>query len=155
MLMLLAAMASIPACAGRDLAVSTDARDGDFNGMSHGGTLLIVRNQGRRACTVPGLPMVTLSDARGQALPAVRRAPAGMHPGPVVRPVTLRPGQRLGTGLRWVSGPVYDRSRCYDAASVSVAIGRAVVRASLRAHLCGPAAGPATFDQPVLASVPA
>lgn len=148
------APAPVPACAPRDVAVTTDARDGDFNGMSHSGTYLVVRNRGGHACTLPGLPRVTLRDARGRAIPAVRQAPAGMHPGPMVRPVTLAPGDARATGLRWVSGPVYDRNRCYDAASVAMAVGGGSAAGRLAGHLCGEAGKPVTFEQQVLGPLP-
>ena len=139
-----------PPCAPAAIRVTTGARDGDFSGMSHGGTLVILTNRGRFACSLPGLPTIALRDAHGRMLPAIRRAPVGMHPGPVVRPVILRPGERASTGIRWVSGPVYDASRCYDARSIRVRLGRGGVNAPLRAHLCGPGNAAPTFDQPVL-----
>ncbi|SEM50109.1 Protein of unknown function [Sphingomonas gellani] len=151
MLLLLAAAASaaVPTCPARALTVATDARDGDFNGMSHSGTYLVIRNIGRRTCSVPGLPVVTFR--RGaKALPAKRRPPVGMHPGPVIVPVRLAPGGQVATGLRWVSGPVYDRSRCWDATRVGVTIADRTLFAPASAHLCGPVGGAVAFDQPPL-----
>jgi len=79
-----------PACRADTLSVRTEAGDGEFNGMSHGGTRLIVRNTGRAPCLLPGLPTVVFLDAKGAEQPTLRQAPPGMHPGPIVLPVRLR-----------------------------------------------------------------
>src|SRR3954464_10511918 len=83
---------NVPPCSAQMLSVVTDARDGDFNGMSHGGTYLVLTNTSGQACTIPGLPTITMKDSRGIGLPVVRKAPVGMHPGPIVVPVRLEPG---------------------------------------------------------------
>jgi hypothetical protein len=146
MLALLLAAAALPSCVTHQLNVSTDARQGDFNGMSHSGTLLIFRNKSRRTCTLPGLPALTFLDATGKTLPIQRRAPIGMHPGPVVLPVRLAPGKVVSTPLRWVSGPVYDHSRCPFVVSVTVA----GWHVPLGAKMCGQAGQPIWIDQPTL-----
>lgn len=138
-----------PACAARQLTVSTDAQDGAFDGMSHSGTLLVVLNRSRRACSLPGLPTITLRDGRGRRLPITRRAPQGMHPGPVVRPVVLAPHAQASIALRWVSAPVYDNGRCYAVRAIAVTIAGATARSPLRAQVCG-SGGAATFEQPAL-----
>ncbi|MBB5715949.1 DUF4232 domain-containing protein [Sphingomonas aerophila] len=150
MLMLFAAAAAVPACTGRDLSLSTDARNGDFNGMSHCGTYLVLRNRSRRACQLPGLPTVTLRDAAGRVLPLSRRAPAGMHPGPVTRPVVVPVGGQVATGLRWVSGPVYDHSRKLNVRTAKIAIAGRTLTTQLRATIYAQAGQPASFDQPPL-----
>jgi hypothetical protein len=152
---LLAAAMLTATCVPGDLALTTDGRDGDFNGMSHSGTYLVVRNKGQRTCTLPGLPTIGFRDASGRAVPAMRQAPAGMRPGPVVLASTLRPGAALATGLRWVSGPVHARSRCHDVVAVTMSVGRSAIRAPLRGHLCGEAGRPVGFDQPALGRLPA
>lgn len=153
--LMLAAMSHPPdriaACRPAQIAVSSDGEDGAFNGMQQSGTLLILRNTGRRACTVPGLPEVRLLDAAGRIAPITRAVPVGMHPGPVVLPVTIRPGGMVSTPLHWIEGPVFSHNRCYDTTRVTVRIGDRVRSADLRAHVCGNAdQGSATFDQPVL-----
>jgi len=152
-LALLAATAA-PLCPPRSLTITTDAADGDFNGMQHSGTYLVVTNRGRVACRVEGLPQVTLLDARGRALPAKRNVPVGMHPGPVVVPVTLAPGASARTGLRWVSGPVFDRNQTYTATRARVRIDGGTIAIALRATLNGEAGKPVGFDQPPLAPTP-
>jgi len=103
-LLALSALAAAPTpapapCRAESLALRTDAADGDFNGMSHGGTWLVVRNTGSTTCLLPGLPTVLFLDAKGQSLPIERKAPPGMHPGPVVIPVALKPGQEYTLSL--------------------------------------------------------
>jgi hypothetical protein len=101
----LSAPAALPPCRPSHLRLSVDGRDGDFNGMSHSGTALMIRNLGPD-CMLPALPVVSLRDTHGRALPAARRAPVGMHPGPVMLPVRLGAGHQAETDLRWVAGPV-------------------------------------------------
>jgi hypothetical protein len=114
--------------------------------MSHSGAELLLRNVGPD-CMLPALAEIHLLDARKRVLPAIRRAPVGMHPGPVMMPVRLGHGQQIGTALRWVSGPVYSRNRHIQAAAVTVRIGRALLRARLVAVLYGPAGEPVPFNQ--------
>lgn len=147
---LAAAPTSAPApCRPESLTLRTDAADGDFNGMSHGGTWLIVRNTGSTTCLLPGLPTVLFLDAKGQSLPIERKVPPGMHPGPVVIPVALKPGNEASTPLRWVSGEVYDGSRCFTPARVRVRFGaKALLESPLTARVCAPADAPAGIEQP-------
>ncbi|CAN5233435.1 hypothetical protein BH10PSE15_BH10PSE15_10610 [soil metagenome] len=135
-----------PACRAGQLRLSLDGRDGDFNGVSHAGTELSIRNTGRD-CTVPALPLVQLRDARGRVLPAARKASVGMHPGPVMVPLRLAGGHRATTGLRWVSGPVFPHSRSMRAANLVVKIGADTLRVPISAVLYGEAGKPVGFEQ--------
>ena len=136
----------LPACRPAQLRLSTDDRGGDFNGMSHSGIELSLRNRGRD-CTLPALPLVQMRDARGRVLAARRQRPAGMHPGPAMMPVRLGAGHRATIDLRWVSSPVFDGSRSVNAATVTVRIGSGLLRAPLGARLYGPAHGGVSFEQ--------
>jgi hypothetical protein len=129
------------------ISVSTDAADGDFNGMSHAGTYLVVTNKGGQACIVPGLPTIALKDAKGLLLPAARQSPAGMHPGPVVVPVRLEPGASARASLRWVAGEVFDRSRCVDPARIELRFGNQTIGTGFSGHLCGEDGKPVAFEQ--------
>lgn len=151
-LLLPLALATAPAaqpCTAADLSLATDGEGGAFNGMSHGGTLLVLRNIGARTCTVPALPAVRLRDAHGRDLPIARTPPVGMHPGPVMLPVAVAPGAEATAALRWVSGPVYSHGRCFAVATLAVAIGRDRIATPLKAQVCGAGDG-AGFDQPAL-----
>lgn len=145
-LLLLAAPVPLPDCRAQQLRVSVDARDGEFNGMSHSGTELSIRNVGP-ACTIAALPTVQLRDARGRVLSAMRQAPRGMHPGPVMIPQRLDTGDRVATEIRWISGPVFPHSRVVRAAKVTVRIGSGTLTMPLTATLYGEAGKPATFEQ--------
>jgi hypothetical protein len=153
-LLALSALAAAPTpapapCRAESLALRTDAADGDFNGMSHGGTWLVVRNTGSTTCLLPGLPTVLFLDAKGQSLPIERKAPPGMHPGPVVIPVALKPGREASTPLRWISGEVYDGSRCFTPTRVRMRFGaKALLEAPVTARVCAPPNAPAGIDQP-------
>ncbi len=138
-------MPSPPACRVAQLRLAVDGRNGDFNGMSHSGTQLSIRNLGPD-CAVTALPKVTFRDRRGRALSVTRRKPPGMHPGPVMTPVRIGGGHRATIDLRWVSGPVYPHSRSVRAASVGVQVGAGVLRAPLKAVLYG-GGDPILFDQ--------
>ena len=142
----LPAHAALP-CRAAALRLSLGGEEGDFNGMSHSGTLVVLRNRGGATCVLPALPRIVMLDRRGRPLPIARAVPPGMHPEPVVSPVTVRPGTAVSTPLRWVSGPVFDRSRCYRPARLTVG-GRSV---AITANVCGEAGKAARMEQPPLA----
>ncbi len=143
----------IPPCKAEQLSLGFDGENGAFDGMSHSGALLVVRNLGPQACRLPGLPTLSFKDAAGHALPIARQTPVGMHPGPVVLPVILAAGAEATAPLRWVSGEVYSPSRCYSAASASLQLstipGSGALSSPFQGRICGPAKG-ASFEQPPL-----
>ncbi len=144
--LLLAAQPVVFACRASQLRLSLSGRDGDFNGMSHSGTELSIRNLGPD-CTLPALPTIGFRDARGRTLQALRRAPVGLHPGPVMMPVRLATGHRARADLRWVSGPVYPHSRSIRPATVTVRFNGATLHAPINAVLYGEAGKTVLFDQ--------
>ena len=154
LLMLAAAPTPSPAplqtCAANELSLAFDGEGGAFDGMSQSGALLVLRNIGPHACATPGLPTVTFKDAKNKPLPITRKAPMGMRPGPVVRPVGVAAGAELTAALRWVAGPVYPQSRCYDVAYAAIEIAGTPIQTRLGAHICGAAGKGVTFGQPVL-----
>lgn len=155
LLMTLAAgSASLPACKAEQLSLGFDSENGAFNGMSHAGTLLVLRNIGDAACQVPGLPKLSMIGANGHVLPIARAAPVGFHPGPVILPVGIAPGAELTAPLRWVSGAVFPQSRCYAPTALSLDLNGVRVRGVLAAHVCGQQGKPATFEQPPLTADP-
>lgn len=135
-----------PDCRAAQLRLSVDRAGGDFNGMSHSGVALSIRNVGHD-CALPALPKVAFHDARGRPLPTIRRAPPGMHPGPVMVPVRLAGGDRAELTLRWVSGDVFSPGRSVRARSVTVQVGAGTLRVPLDATLYGAAGKAVTFDQ--------
>jgi hypothetical protein len=146
--LLLAAQAPnvVPPCRPAQLRLVADSKDGEFDGMSHSGVELLIRNRGSD-CALPVLPTVEMRDRHGRLLPAVRQQPVGMHPGPVMVPLRLARGSQAAIDLRWVSGAVYTPSRSVNAATVTVRIGAGLLRAPLGAALYGPAGERVRFDQ--------
>ena len=144
-----AAVAALPSC--RQVSLSLDGEGGAFDGMSHGGALLVVRNTGPD-CRLPGLPALAFFDARGRALPIARRAPAGLHPGPAVPPLGVASGAEATAPLRWVSGPVYPHSRCLTPARLVLTLAPGVTQtyAGPIGRACGPSDAPAPLTQPPL-----
>lgn len=144
------ATATLPPCRARDLSIGVDPEGGAFNGMSHAGVLLVLRDVSARACAVPALPELTFLGADGRVLPIVRQAPPGMQPGPAAVPVPVAPGAEVTAPLRWVSGGVFDGGRCLTTERVRATVGGAPLEVAFPAHTCGPADGPVTFTQPFL-----
>jgi len=127
-----------PACRAEDLSFRTDAQDGNFDGMSHSGTLLIIRNTGRKSCEIQAFPVLAFSDARGKLkIRAESNLPPHVHPGPVVTPVAIAPGEEATATLRWVSGAVFDDSVCLNPTRLSVEIGGQALRTEFQGRLCG------------------
>lgn len=146
LLLAAATISPAPDCRARQLRLTVLPDKGDFNGMSHSGVALALRNVGSD-CMLQALPRVAFLDARGRPLPALRRAPPGMHPGRVMVPLRIAGGHRAEIELRWVSGDVFAPGRSVRARSVTVRLGAATLRAPLAATLYGEAGRPVTFDQ--------
>ena len=96
-----------PPCKPSQLSFNTDNENGAFNGMSHSGTLLVLRNLGPNACTVPGRPTVAFEDPHHHTLPTTLQTPRFMHPGPVILPVVIPAGAEVTSSMRWVSSDAY------------------------------------------------
>lgn len=126
------AHAAVPACSAANLRLSVDGRDGDFNGMSHGGTALSIRNRGPD-CTLPAAPQLRFYDAAGRRLP-LRFNQAASSPR---APVSIAGGHRAEIEIRWVAGPVYPHSRKLRVAGISVQAGAALLRMPLGAVVYG------------------
>jgi hypothetical protein len=143
----MAAPAATPttACRPDQLQLSI-GRPAGSGGAAHTGAELSIRNMGKD-CLLPALPVIELRDARGRLLPALRRSPTGMHPGPVVIPVRLSGGHRAAASLRWVSSPVYARAGALRATGLIIRLGRAQLGVPFGAVLYRAGAEPARFDQ--------
>jgi len=143
----------IAACAASQLSLGTDDENGNFDGMNHGGTLLVVRNISPNACRLDPFVKLTVRDAAGHALgieldstpgfphAIVHGRPLPMGHGPVVFPLTVAAGAEATATLRWTSGAVYDRSFCIEPASFEVSVDGGVLHTPTHAHICGADAG--------------
>ena len=148
-----AARPAVTPCATNQISTATDAEGGNFDGMSHGGALLVLRNTSPTACALAPFPKLVANDEHGRALdvgfdvttgfegPVVngKRLPIG-H-GPVVLPIVVAGGAEATSTMRWVSSPVFDRSVCVDVASLAVEVGGNPIRTAVSAHVCGSDAG--------------
>ena len=145
----IALVSRLPACIADVLLVSTDEEGGNFNGMSHGGTLLILRNRGTTVCRILPLAQASLLDRNGKSLgPFSTRSPhsIGMHPGPVVLPIALAVNAELTATLYWVSGPVFNDNLCLDAATLVLKFGDLTLRTPFGGRLCGERANGVSAD---------
>ncbi|MGN6656067.1 MAG: MliC family protein [Rhodanobacter sp.] len=140
------AQASAPAaCTPAQLSLQLDDGNGRFNGMSHSGTMLVVRNVGNVACSVAALLSPKLQDARHRALAITAQVPS---PPPASLPprLMLAPGAGVESDMRWVSGNVYDDGHCESPAFITLAIGTGTVTAPFHGRLCGAGGKPSTYS---------
>ena len=140
-----------PACQAAQLLLSADGDDGNFTGMSQNGSYLLLKNVSSKPCGFSPLPKLTLFDGRHSALPinSVVTGTEHMHPGPVVLPITIRPGQVVRSTLHWINGPVWVTKNggvCLDTASVELTDGPSSLKAELQARICGPTRGKAKIE---------
>jgi hypothetical protein len=136
---------TVLACTAAQLSLSFDGEGGNFDGMSQSGTLLILRNIGAQTCTIPGRPSLEFEDATNAKLPISLETPPGMHPGPVILPVAVPAGAEATGELHWVSGEVFDNSRCFSPAYVAISFGTDTLRAPFTGHLCAPSGQDAKY----------
>ncbi|MPQ72926.1 DUF4232 domain-containing protein [Acetobacter senegalensis] len=151
-----------PVCQAKDLHLTLDAQNGAFNGMSHSGTMVILKNTTAHACSVPAYPAVELQDSAGRNVSAHRQTESATAWGQTdslshqdKASVTLPADGTLYTALRWVSGDVYDGSHnCVTAAALQLIWddGRQSARVPMQAHVCAPAQQSAQFEQTPLSA---
>ena len=129
------------ACTPAQLVVQLDSGDGRFNGMSHSGTALLVRNIGTLACTLPAQPLPGFANSNRQTLNITAQPTPGVQPASTST-IILAPGATISSDLRWVSGDVYDGGGCVSPAFVTLAIGKHTLSTNFTGHVCGPAGQP-------------
>jgi hypothetical protein len=132
-------------CTVAQLSLTFDDEGGNFQGMSQSGTLLVLRNTGPQTCTVPGRPSLAFEDATQQKLSISLAIPSGMHPGPVILPVAIPSGAEATGELHWVSGEVFDNSRCFTPVSAAISFGTDVLRAPFTGRFCAPSGQDAKY----------
>ncbi len=136
----IALVQTLPACTAAQILLSTDEEGGNFNGMSHSGTLLVLRNMGTSACRLLPLAQASLLDGSGTPLGPFTTASPGarfLHPGPVVLPIAVAANAELTATLRWVSGPVFNDSLCLAPATLVLKLGDLTLKTPLQGSLCG------------------
>ncbi|MEO6804446.1 MAG: DUF4232 domain-containing protein [Granulicella sp.] len=142
-----ASAATVRPCTANQLSLALDGENGNFTGMSHDGTLLVLRNLSPDACTIPAFPMLIFRDAGGAQLPITREilGMRGMHPGPVVLPAIIAPDAEVTATLRWVAGDVYNHGVCVKPATLSINIDGTEQTTKFGGQLCGKFAAAITF----------
>ncbi len=139
------AAALSPSCSASQLSFGLDQEGGYFDGMSHSGTLLVLRNLGPQACSVSAQPMLAFEDAQHHPLHVSLQTPTGMHPGPVILPVVIPVGAEVTSKMRWVSGDVYDGHNCVSPAYVTIQVGAGSLSVPFNGTSCGPVGPPPTY----------
>ncbi len=135
--------AALPAsCSASQLSLGLDQEGGNFDGMSHSGTLLVLRSLGPQACSVPAQPTLAFEDAQHRHLRVSLQTPASAHPGP---PVVIPVGAEVTSQMRWVSADVYDGHNCVSPAYMTIPIGAGSLSVQFNGTLCGPAGQPPTY----------
>ncbi len=141
------AAATVRMCDPGDLSLATDPENGTFNGTSHSGILVVLRNLSSTACRVPAIPQLAFANSSGPLKATLQSLGFGRQPngialgnGPVVLPVVVAAGAELTSKLRWVSSEVYPKNVCIDPTVLSVFIGGKPQTTAMHAHLCGDAA---------------
>jgi hypothetical protein len=132
-------------CSASQLSLGLDQEGGYFDGMSHSGSLLVLRNLGPQACGVSAQPTLGFEDAQHHPLRLSLQTPAGMRPGPVILPVVIPVGAEITSEMRWVSGDVYDGHNCVSPAYVTIPLGADRLSVPFNGTLCGPAGQPPTY----------
>lgn len=130
--------APVTACTMNQISLSLDGENGNFTGMSQGGTLLVLRNIGPNACSIAGFPQITLRDAAKVSLPIAREIPRGMHPGPVIIPAIIAAGAEVTATMHWVAGDVFDHSTCITPATLTLTLGSEEQTVPFGSQICGP-----------------
>lgn len=128
-----------PLCSVHQLTLTLDRKDGEFDGMQQSGTLLVLRNMSQDACSVQPIPQLTLFDREGKPLAVSARLPGtrGMHPGPVVPPISLGSGAILIATMHWITGPVFNHNVFAKAKSLSLNIDGQQKHIPFEAEICG------------------
>jgi hypothetical protein len=135
--------ASPAACTADRLAFDTDRRDGLFDGMSHSGILLVLRNAGTTPCRLPSLPEAVFLDASHQPLRTVAQPDTARAPRAAT--LLLAPGAAVEAAMRWVSGDVYEHGRCLAPAYLGVVVGGRTLSTAFAGQVCGPGGQPAAY----------
>lgn len=144
------AQMGVKPCEASSLSMALDAENGNFNGMSHSGVLLVLRNIGPATCSVPARADLTFEDTVHRPLAITWQKPVGMHPGPVMIPVAIPAGAEATATLTWVSGDVYDGHNCVRPAFVIYTVGETKMSSAFSGQICGPAGKPVTYQMTVL-----
>jgi len=143
--------AATPPCAAAHLTLRVEGVGAPvFTAMSHSGAFAIVTNTGQSACELSPVAGLSMRGAGGVTTATGTVAGARfMHPGPVVFPFDLEPGEVAATRLRWVDGDVYGSGPAVRARATSLVLAAAdgPVVATMPATAVWGDMTPVTFDR--------
>jgi len=143
--------AATPPCAAAHLTLRVEGVGAPvFTAMSHSGAFAIVTNIGQAACELSPVAGLSMRGAGGVTTATGTVAGARfMHPGPVVLPFDLGPGEVAATRLRWVDGDVYGSGPAVRARATSLVLAAAdgPVVATMPATAVWGDTTPVTFDR--------
>ncbi len=126
--------AVVPACTRDQFSLGMDDENGNFDGMSHSGTLLVLRNLGSNACRISTTPQIALYGKSGLLNVKFTLVRAGASK---AASVIVAAGAELTSNLRWASGDVFDPGYCVQATSMRVTIAGKELGTELDNQLCG------------------
>ena len=134
-------------CRANQLEAHLDNKNGEFDGMSQRGTLLELRNTSKTACQVPALPTLIFKTKENKNLNVERHIPKGMHPGPVLLPITLKSNEKATMKIHWVSGDVYDEHHCVTPNNVTLILKDDTLKLPFGYQLCASSESTQFYDQ--------
>lgn len=140
-------------CHPSDITLRTDDSGGLYDGKMQDGTTLVLRNAGAGACMLPPLPELHFSDAGLKPVIAERRMVRGLHPGPVLLPVTMATGAELQIRLRWVARDDFAGGNCIRPAFVSLDLDGGALTVPFDHQMCA-AKGQTGYYSQLLTVVP-
>ncbi|HYF98107.1 MAG TPA: DUF4232 domain-containing protein [Coxiellaceae bacterium] len=138
-------------CSASQLSFNLDNEDGNFVGMSQSGTLLVLRNIGSDACSMPARPTLIFKDAQHHPLAISLSIPRGMYPGPVLLPIVIPAGAEATTQMHWVASDAFDANNCISPAFLSMSVGKETIETPIAGQqFCGPAGQNPSYGLSVL-----
>ena len=136
----------LPTCPAAQLSLALDDENGYFNGMSHSGTLIVLRNLGPSVCTVPARPILGFENASHHPLPISIEISRGMHPGPVILPVAIPVAAEVTSQMRWVSSDAFGANNSVSPVFITLTVGGDILRMKFTGQLFGPANKQPTYS---------
>ncbi len=143
------------ACLAAQLSVGLDDMGGWFNGMSHSGTLLVLRNLGPQACSVPAQPVLEFQDGQRQPIRLRMRHEDDGSARAGNETVAIPAEAEVTSRLRWVSGDAYGDGNCVAPAYIGFTAGTHTLWQAFGRRLCGPGGEPPGYTATPLRRDPA
>jgi len=141
-------------CKAGQLILRLDHGRGVFDDASQSAMLLILHNTQATACTLPARPELRFQDSSGRTFQVIAKGKPGMHPGPVIPPITLSADGTVASTMRWVSGNAFPDRRCVTPAYILVVFGNDTVQANFNGQLCGPRDSRPSYNATFFSSFP-